>query len=275
MSNYDVNDFHSEVIERSRTTPVLVDFWADWCGPCKALGPVLEKLAAAAGDRWVLAKVDTEVHREVAGNYGIRSIPNVKLFVDGEPVSEFVGALPEPQVVQWLEQVLPGPAADVLRAARELLMSDDPGRVGEAQRLLADLVADDPGNTEARVFLSQAKLFEDPAAAAALLEPVASGTPFDDRIDALRTVARLLAREPDAPELADSPAKAAYLSAVRALAARDYEAALEGFIDVAGRDRDLDDDGARAACLALFEILGPEAQATREGRRALARALFV
>ena len=95
MGTHDITDVQTEVIERSAELPVVVDFWAAWCGPCKALGPVLEKLAGEAAGRWQLAKVDTEAHPRVAADHAIRSIPAVKLFVDGQVVSEFVGALPE------------------------------------------------------------------------------------------------------------------------------------------------------------------------------------
>ncbi len=276
MSAYDVSDFHAEVIERSRAVPVLVDFWADWCGPCKALGPVLENLAGAAGDRWVLAKVDTEVHREVAGRYGIRSIPNVKLFVDGEPVSEFVGALPEAQVTQWLDEVLPNARSEALRAARELLASGESSSAGAAVELLAGLLAEDEDDTEAGALLAEAKLFDDPSQALALLEPAISKAPLDVHLVALCAIARLLTLEEEGGEaLPDGPLKVAYLDAAEALRRRDYGAALDGFIEVAGKDREFDADGAREACLAIFEVLGPDSPITREGRRALARALFV
>ena len=96
---YDIEDFQRDVIERSRTVPVVVDFWAEWCAPCRVLGPTLERLAGKAGGAWVLAKVDTEQFPQVATSYGIRSIPDVKLFVDGQAVNEFSGAVPEPMII--------------------------------------------------------------------------------------------------------------------------------------------------------------------------------
>ncbi|HEY6866409.1 MAG TPA: thioredoxin, partial [Candidatus Eisenbacteria bacterium] len=102
--SHDITDFEQDVIAKSRTVPVLVDFWAEWCGPCRVLGPVLERLADQAQGRWVLAKLDTERFTDVASRYGIMSIPNVKLFVNGEVADEFVGALPEREVRAWLER---------------------------------------------------------------------------------------------------------------------------------------------------------------------------
>lgn len=102
-------DFQSDVIEDSWTRPVLVDFWAAWCGPCRILGPTLEKLAEEAGDAWTLVKVNTDLQPELAGQYNIRGIPAVKLFISGEVVSEFVGALPEDEVQGWLNEHLPEP----------------------------------------------------------------------------------------------------------------------------------------------------------------------
>ena len=100
-------DFQSDVIEASKTTPVLVDFWAEWCGPCVQLSPTLEKLAEEAGDSWTLLKVNTESQPELAAEYGIRSIPYVKLFVNGEISGEFIGALPEEEIKRWLESNIP------------------------------------------------------------------------------------------------------------------------------------------------------------------------
>ena len=100
-------DLQSDIIEASKRTPVLVDFWAEWCGPCLMLSPVLEKLAGEAGDAWILVKVNTEIQPEIATQYNIRGIPNVKMFVGGEVAGEFLGAMPEGQIKDWLKENLP------------------------------------------------------------------------------------------------------------------------------------------------------------------------
>ena len=104
--SYEVTHFQTDVIERSRQVPVIVDFWAPWCGPCHMLGPTIEKLASEADGKWNLVKVNTDQHQDIAAKYQIRGIPNLKLFVNGEVVSEQVGALPEPHLKQWIEEYL-------------------------------------------------------------------------------------------------------------------------------------------------------------------------
>jgi putative thioredoxin len=275
MSAHDVTDFQAEVIERSREVPVVADFWAAWCGPCKVLGPVLERLAGAAGGRWQLAKIDTDAHPTIAAEHGIRSIPAVKLFVDGAVVSEFVGALPEESIRQWLAEVLPGPEADRLREAGRLLAGTVPSERERARSLLEEVLRHDADNEEARGLLAEALVFEDPAAAVTLLEAIGLGAKHGERAEAVRTVARLLQLPRDGEGLPASEARDAYLEAIGALARRDFDAALAGFIEVAGRERTLDGDGARNACLAIFALLGDDAELTREYRKQLARALFV
>ena len=129
-------DFASRVLEHSRQSPVLVDFWATWCGPCKALTPVLERLAAEAGGRFILAKVDTDAERELAAANGIRSLPTVRLFVDGAPVAEFMGAQPEHAVRAFLDQHLPPADGADLDTVASLLEAGD---LDAAAQALADL----------------------------------------------------------------------------------------------------------------------------------------
>src|SRR5512147_1473306 len=126
--------FEAAVIDESRRRPVVVDFWAPWCGPCRTLGPVLEKLAAAGGGDWLLAKVNVDDSPELAGRFGVQGIPAVKAFRDGEVIDEFVGALPEREVRRWLDGVAPGPADTAFAEARALL---EAGKEAPARQALS------------------------------------------------------------------------------------------------------------------------------------------
>ena len=155
----EVANFENDVIEASRSKPVLVDFWAEWCGPCRMLGPVLEKLADENSETWTLAKVNTDENPAVAQRYRISSIPAVKLFVDGEVADEFIGALPEQQVRDWLEKALPSETKRMVDAAEALIaQSDEAG----AEALLRDALAQEPDNTRAGVLLARLLVLRDP-----------------------------------------------------------------------------------------------------------------
>ena len=268
---YDTDDFERDVIERSRTLPVLVDFWAEWCGPCKVLGPVLEKLAGEQSDRWTLAKVDTEAFPHISTQYGVRSIPNVKLFVDGEVVDEFVGALPEPAVAEWLSKAIPSPYRGQLADARRLL--NDNG-AGPALELLRQVVAAEPDNHEALVLTARAVMPTNTEEAATVVGPVTLGSPHYDEAEAIRALCSMFARLDEPGLLPESPVKGAYVQAFGSARAGDFEAALEGLIDVVRRDRRYDDDGGRKGCIAIFNLLGNDHELTRRFRSALSRALY-
>ena len=125
-TDFELNtDFSEEVLETSKQIPVLVDFWAEWCGPCRILGPILEKLAGEASGEWKLVKVNTELHPDLAQAFDLRGIPAVKLFSQGEPIAEFTGALPEAQVRDWLGANLPGASDDEFTAAFHAFETDD------------------------------------------------------------------------------------------------------------------------------------------------------
>ena len=266
---YEITDFEADVIEASRETPVVVDFWAPWCGPCRVLGPVLEKLAGEA-DGWRLAKVNTDVHPEVSGRYGIRGIPAVKLFVDGAVVDEFVGALPEYAVKQWLEKALPSEGKRFVDEAEAALLAGDDAR---AEALLRQALAGEPDNPKAQLLAARLAVFDDPERAAELAAGAAfAGAGYVQLGEAVQTLARLLTLDPNA--LPDAPGRDAYRTARAALARRDVDAALAAFIDVIRTHRYYDDDGARKACIALFTVLGEEHPAVRKHRPAFNMALY-
>ncbi len=270
-TTYEITDFQSDVVERSKTIPVLVDFWAEWCGPCKMLGPVLERMAARSEGRWELAKVDTEAHQDIAAEFGIRSIPNVKLFSDGAVIDEFTGALPEQAVARWLEKALPDKFRhDIARAEAMVLDGNLPG----AQTILEKILKSDPGHEPARVILARTKVWSDPASARALVEGIEEHSDQFPMADAVRTIAQLLSKSGDTGALAEGPTRQQYAAALRSLAGRDFAAALRAFIDVVREDRAYEDDGARKACVAIFRVLGEEHDITKQFRREFSSALY-
>ena len=267
---YDISNFEKEVIERSHSTPVVVDFWAEWCGPCKVLGPVLEKLAGQSDGRWVLAKVDTEKLVDVAQKYQIQSIPNVKLFVDGKVVNEFVGALPEYQVQRWLQTAIPGKYRAQLEQAEAFLFV---GNRTAAETLLGPVVAAEPGDVHARILFAQSVVFKDPSNAAATIQNI-DEPKYADIQSAIQTFARLHTLAHQVDGLPESATRPLYLSAIQSLVAQNFDAAVGQFIDIIRQDRYYDDDGARKACIALFKLLGEENEVTQNHRRDFSSALY-
>ena len=156
-------DFEQDVIEASREAPVLVDFWAPWCQPCQVLGPRLEALAEeAASDEdaaWSLVKVNTDEEPELAQRFGVRGLPTVKLFHEGEVIDEFTGAKPERALRQWLDAALPSEEKARLESAREALAE---GHFDTAASLLREARDDDPENDEAQILLARALVFDEP-----------------------------------------------------------------------------------------------------------------
>jgi len=268
---YDVTDFTDEVLERSFQTPVLVDFWAEWCGPCKMLSPVLERLASENGKRWTLAKLDTEQFPDIAAQYGVRGIPNVKLFVDGKVQAEFTGALPEHAVRKWLEKVLPSEYRKITGQAEALLVS---GNTEAAQELLERVVQSEPSNIQARVLLAKTYVLTDPDRATQLVEGIEEDSSFFLTAEGLRTFAALMKKVQNPEALPESPVRTKYLEAIAAVDRQDFDAALQKFIEVLREDRYYDDDGSRKACIAIFKYLGESHETTLNYRRDFSSALY-
>ncbi|HLP00389.1 MAG TPA: thioredoxin [Opitutaceae bacterium] len=253
----DVSDFSIDVLARSRTVPVLVDFWAPWCGPCRLLKPVLEKLAAEAAGRWELVKVNTDERQALAEQYNIRGIPDVKLFHDGRVVAEFSGALPERQVRAWLEQFLPSPARAACDLAREQLRA---GRFADAERTLAPAHAQTPGEDTVAGLLGLTTVFRDPRAALALVRDRAS-----DDVELVRLFAHVFAIPP--ASLSESPARLPLLGGLAELRAGRFAEALRLLIASMEESVRYSDSAAKRACLALFKLLGPRHPLSEEYHR--------
>ncbi len=269
---FEVQNFQEDVLDKSREIPVVVDFWAPWCGPCRILGPVLEQLAAENGDTWKLVKVNTDEQQALSVQYGIRGIPAVKMFVDGQVVDEFTGALPKHAVEQWLARAIPSKSEGILDEARNAIAD---GRIDLAKELLETALSDDAGNATAAVMLAQQILFDEPHRAAQLVESAEIVDPVLQQVaDGIILISHLSSMTPPYDNLPDGKGKDSYAEAVTALTAGEVAQAIKAFIDVITIDRYYDDDGARKACLALFSMLGEGHPITREYRPRFNMALY-
>jgi putative thioredoxin len=268
--SYEVQDFETQVIQRSNKVPVLVDFWAPWCGPCRTLGPVLERMAAQAGGRWELLKINTEEHQDLAAAFNIASIPAVKLFVNGKVADEFVGALPEREIRRFLDNAVPLPSAGQLAEAKRLL---DESANAAAIKLLEPIVSAEPGNLEAVLLLAQASLNTDPEQTAALLKNIPPHSEFSEKADAIRTLARLAHLASAPATLPEANVRDKYLAAATAVKSGKFGPALEGFIEVLERNKQYDNGGAKEACKAMFQLLGPRHPLVEGSFRAFSSAL--
>ncbi|OHC68340.1 MAG: hypothetical protein A2045_07775 [Rhodocyclales bacterium GWA2_65_20] len=275
-------DFEQKVIAASRGVPVIVDFWAEWCQPCRILKPVLEKLAAEYGGRFILAKVNSDENQELAASCGVRGIPAVKAFVDGELVDEFTGALPEAQVREFIERLMPSPAEPLRQQA---LAAHRRGELDAARKLMAQAAALDPQYEAAQLDLAELSLeanaIDD---AKQILAGIAENARDKVRVAALGARLQLCANSGDVDietlrqRVGTDPADlGARLQLANALALmQDYRPALENLIEIVRRDRHWNDDAGRKTLLALFNLLGARPEyddLVREFRVALARTL--
>jgi putative thioredoxin len=273
-------DFEQVVIAGSAQRPVLVDFWADWCAPCRQLMPVLAKLADEYAGAFLLAKVDTEAQQSLAAAFGIRSLPTVQLFKDGRPVDQFMGALPEGQIREFLSRHIETETDRRIATATEQMAR---GELDAAASLLAEVRAEDPENTglfTAEVRLALAK--GEPEAAAKLLEHTPIELANDPDIARLRgqiAFAEAAANAPSPSEcaarLAADPgdSEARYSLAAQQVLAGDYQAALDNLLTVMQRDRGFGDDAARKGMLMVFDLLGDDPLVTTY-RAKLSRLLY-
>ncbi len=264
-------DFEYEVIAHSENVPVVVDFWAEWCGPCKVLGPILERLAEEAGGSFRLAKVDVDQNPNLAIRYNVRGIPAVKAFQNGQVVSEFVGAQPEPKIREFLSNIAPNP--------NDLALSKGKGLLGlenwkEAEETFAGILGDNPDNPAAILGLAKAQLAQGKGEAVQELLRNFPASPEYAVAEKLRPMANALSRTEGVPDASEEFLEAAYNRALRLVGMDNIPAAMDGLLDVLREDKQYRNGEARLVLLGLLEILGDDSSLARDYRREMASILF-
>jgi putative thioredoxin len=277
--------FVKDVIEESKRQPVLVDFWAEWCGPCKQLTPVLEKVVRAAKGKVKLVKMDIDKHPSIPGQLGIQSIPAVFAFVNGQPIDGFLGALPESQVTAFIERVtkdrIGGEEKDLLKAADEALAKGD---AAGAANLYAEVLAQDSANVPALAGLARSYVL---TGAIEQAKQTLALVPEGKRNEAVVAAARAAL---EVAEQAKSVGPVGELEAKVAANPLDHQArfdlavalnskgrrqeAVDNLVEIVKRDRKWNDDGARKQLVQFFDAWGPTDEATVNGRKRLSSVLF-
>lgn len=265
-------DFELTVIARSHEIPVVVDFWAAWCGPCRVISPLLEKLAVEGKGAFMLAKLDVDENPVISSQYNVRNLPNIKAFRDGAVVDEFTGALPEPKVRDFIRKVAPSEADRALEKAHSLLATRHWPQAEAAFRQTFD---DQPDNAAAALGLVKALLAQGKGCESVdLLENFPGGIEIATA-EKLKPLANLLCEvEPSDPPIADSDLDAMFYQAGRLLARGQWEAGMDGLLETLRRDKKYRKGEPRLIMLGMFELLGEDDPRTRDYRQELASVLF-
>ncbi|TMI98271.1 MAG: thioredoxin [Alphaproteobacteria bacterium] len=277
--------FMKDVIEESRRQPVLVDFWAEWCGPCKQLTPVLEKAVQAAKGKVKLVKMDIDKHPSIPGQMGIQSIPAVIAFVNGQPADGFLGALPESQVKDFIARItkdkLGGEAQDLVKAAEDALAA---GHAEDAAALYSEVLHDDPASVPALAGLARAQVATGALdQAKETLARVPEAKAGDAAVAAARSALEVAEQAKSVGPVGELEQKVAanpldhqarFDLAVALNAAGKRQEAADHLIEIVKRDRKWADDKARKQLVQFFEAWGPTDEATVDGRRRLSSILF-
>lgn len=278
--------FMADVVEASNDQPVLVDFWAPWCGPCKTLTPTLEKVVGEQNGKVKLVKINTEEHPGIAGQMGVRSIPSVFAFDKGRPVNGFQGALPEGQVRQFIESILGGTddAKQLQEALEQAEAAVQAGDIGTAAQLYGAVIDADPTNPAAIAGLARCYLANgDPERARQILDMAPEDKANDPAIKSVRTALDLMAESPLDEEITQSreavaanpnDPQARFDLAEKLIGNGKNKDASEHLLAILAHDLDWEDGKAKAKLLEIFEAAGPKDPVTVEGRRRLGSMMF-
>ncbi len=279
--------FMADVIDASREVPVIVDFWAPWCGPCKTLGPAIEKAVTEAKGKVRLVKIDVDKNQMLASQMRVQSIPAVFAFVNGQPVDAFMGAQPASQIKAFVDRLIEASGGnagleEALAAAEEML---DEGAVADAAQTFAAILAEEDGHTGALSGLARAHLaLGDIEKARAILDLAPAAKASDPAILAARAKVDLAEAAVGAGEAGEFTAaldrdpndhQARFDLAMALIARGDNEGAIEALLELFRRDREWNEGAAKAQLIKLFDSLGPKSEAVAKGRRRLSSMIFV
>jgi putative thioredoxin len=280
IENVTEADFDEKVVAASKTVPVLVDFWAPWCGPCRMLGPILERVVHSYKGKIRLTKLNTDENPSLAARFGIQGIPAVKAFVDGRVADEFVGALPELQVREFIETLIPSEADLLAQKAKEMetaLPNDALKLYQEALKLEPQHPPSLIGKLRVLIVLNRIDEAED------LYNAFPGALQYREEVPRLKALLDLAVIRKSGPPLAELSARsekepdnleARWDLATRLAAEGNYPEALENYLIIVKKDRKFKDDGARKEILTLFEVIGPRSALAEQYREKLAQVLF-
>lgn len=270
-SKYDMVDFKADVIDASEHTPVVIDFWAEWCGPCRVLGPTIDKLADQAEGKWNLVKIDTELHQDIAAQFQIRGIPAVKMVYQGKLIAEFSGALPEHEIKKWLDQHLPEIKIEgsQLELIHELIQSGEREQVVDLLKREYEL---DPSKEDVRLKLALHLLPDFDEDALQLIESLNTEGKYQFELDAAKLISSLK-KGFNLPDSNPEKVKDLVEKGVTEMLAKNYAEAIELLIESLFYDKTFADEIARKTIVAIFKMLTESHPLVKKKQRAFSMAL--